>query len=245
MIPKVKNLPYLTRAQMIEVDHLMQNKFGINLIQMMEHAGRHLAYLTRVLLLNDDPRSKSVVVLVGHGRNGGGALVAARRLHNWGAFVQVILMKTRKDFKGIPKHQLEILENLNIPIDTEVNSDIKSLKIDVIIDGILGYNIKDHPKRNAKRLIQFANCSKAKVISLDIPSGMDPDQGIIYTPYVKPDITLTLALPKKAFERSEVIREIGDLYLADICVPDELYEKVLGRKKVSSIFAPGEILKLI
>ncbi|MEJ2554871.1 MAG: NAD(P)H-hydrate epimerase [Anaerolineae bacterium] len=59
--------------------------FCIELIQMMENAGRVLAHLARERFLDGAPRGRGVVVLAGSGGNGGGALVCARRLHNCGA----------------------------------------------------------------------------------------------------------------------------------------------------------------
>ena len=73
-------LPYLTVRQMIEVDKAMVEDFRINLVRMMENAGRGLAHLTRARFLGGDPRGKKVVVLAGTGGNGGGALVCAREL---------------------------------------------------------------------------------------------------------------------------------------------------------------------
>ena len=74
-----KTIPTLTRDQMVEVDRSMIEDFGIELLQMMENAGRHLAHLTRDRFLGGDARDKAVTVLAGTGGNGGGALVAARR----------------------------------------------------------------------------------------------------------------------------------------------------------------------
>ena len=84
-------IPVITTGQMIEVDRAMMEDYGIDLIQMMENAGRSLAYLARHRFLAGDPRSKQVVVLAGPGGTGGGALECARRLHNYGAQVQVVL----------------------------------------------------------------------------------------------------------------------------------------------------------
>ena len=67
------SLPWLTTAQMIEVDRIMIDDLGIGLAQMMESAGRDLAQLTRVRFLGGDPRGRRVVVLAGPGGNGGGA----------------------------------------------------------------------------------------------------------------------------------------------------------------------------
>src|SRR5258708_26935633 len=78
-------IPYVTTEQMIEVDRAMMEDVHIELIQMMENAGRHLAHLARMRFFDGNPRGKHVVVLAGTGGNGGGALVCARRLYNWGA----------------------------------------------------------------------------------------------------------------------------------------------------------------
>lgn len=86
------NIPFITTAQMIEVDRAMIEDYGVTLIQMMENAGRELATLARWRFLATDdgdhprePRGKRVIVLAGTGSNGGGGLVCARRLHGWGA----------------------------------------------------------------------------------------------------------------------------------------------------------------
>ncbi|MEO0603194.1 MAG: NAD(P)H-hydrate epimerase, partial [Myxococcota bacterium] len=84
-------LPWLTTDQMREVDRLMIEVFHIELVQMMENAGRGLARVARQRFLDGDPTGRRVVVLAGPGGNGGGALVAARRLHGWGAHVEIAL----------------------------------------------------------------------------------------------------------------------------------------------------------
>ena len=73
--------------QMIEVDRLMIEEYHIELIQMMENAGRCLAIVARDVFLDNDPENKSICILAGTGGNGGGALVCARRLSNWGCLL--------------------------------------------------------------------------------------------------------------------------------------------------------------
>jgi NAD(P)H-hydrate epimerase len=76
------DMPYLTTEQMREIDRLMIEGYHIELIQMMENAGRNLVHLARKRFLGGDPRDKNVVVIAGRGGNGGGGLVTARHLHN-------------------------------------------------------------------------------------------------------------------------------------------------------------------
>ena len=115
-IPNVaaSDLDFLTTDQMIEVDRLMTDVLEIKLIQMMENAGRNLARLCVQRFL-PDPVSKKVVVLAGTGGNGGGAMVAARRLTQWGAEVQVLTTKPDEDFSGVPAHQLGSCAGLGAP----------------------------------------------------------------------------------------------------------------------------------
>ena len=84
------DVPAVTREQMREVDRLMIEEFGIQLLQMMENAGLNLAELAR-LHFDGKPAGRRVVVLAGQGNNGGGGLTAARRLSAWGANVDVVL----------------------------------------------------------------------------------------------------------------------------------------------------------
>ena len=95
-------IPMLTTEQMREVDRLMVGEYKILLIQMMENAGRNLAHLARRRFLNGNPIGRSILVLVGTGGNGGGGLVCARRLHNWGAQVHVLSTAEPDRFAEIP-----------------------------------------------------------------------------------------------------------------------------------------------
>ncbi len=109
-------IPDLSTEQMIEVDRAMIEDLKIELIQMMENAGRNLAHLARKRFLEGDPRGKHVVVLAGRGGNGGGAMVCARRLSNWGASVEVRLTGESGSFSGVPARQLRILTRMQLPI---------------------------------------------------------------------------------------------------------------------------------
>ena len=107
--------PALTTEQMREVDRLMVEEYGIELIQMMENAGRNLALLA-ARMLDGDIVDRPVVVLAGRGNNGGGGLVAARHLLNWGAWVQVLCAYPPEQYAGVPAHQLSILQAMGAPL---------------------------------------------------------------------------------------------------------------------------------
>lgn len=215
-------VPTLTTAQMVEVDRLMIENYQIELIQMMENAGRNLARLA-VKMLDDDIVDRPIVVLAGRGNNGGGGLVAARHLLNWGAWVQVITAYTPDDYAGMPRHQLSILQAMDAPL-AWADEGWELPPTDLIIDAVIGYGLSGDPRGKARDLIQLANSSMAPILSLDAPSGIDTATGHVFEPHIRADATMTLALPKTGFLETASLEASGDLYLADISVPPTLYE---------------------
>ncbi len=238
-ISNIRSIPHLTTAQMVEVDRAMIEDFRIELVQMMENAGRNLAHLARMRFLDSDPRGKSVLVLAGSGGNGGGALVCARRLHNWGAKVAVAITKSPAEFRGVPAHQLDILQQMGVSVTTGAPFPAENLAL--IVDGIIGYSLRGAPRGTAAETIHVANAAPAPVLSLDVPSGIATD-GAVQSPAIRAAATMTLALPKIAFRRAEVLALSGELFLADISVPPELYA-AMGIS-VGNIFAESEIVRL-
>jgi NAD(P)H-hydrate epimerase len=237
------DIPYLTTEQMIEVDRAMMEDYTIDLIQMMENAGRNLAHLARGRFFDGDPRGKQVVILAGTGGNGGGALVCARRLHNYGALVQVFTTKPDADFTPIPAHQLNILRRMQVPVGSAESIQDTGTP-DLIIDGVIGYSLKGAPRGTAGDLIRWANAQPAPVLSLDAPSGVDTTSGTVFEPAISAAATMTLALPKEGLRVPGVAAQVGELFLADISVPPELYSEPALNLTVGPIFAQGDIISI-
>ena len=99
-----KTIPAISTEEMRKVDDLMINKYGIELIQMMENAGANLAELAIDLMKNnsDNRNPKNIIVACGLGNNGGGGMVAARHLSNHGFNVTVVLTGSEAKLKSIP-----------------------------------------------------------------------------------------------------------------------------------------------
>ncbi len=122
MTPTVDHIPVIAASdmptvscdQMREVDRVMIHELGITLVQMMENAGLQLAELVRRHIAAPLEGGR-VVVLAGHGNNGGGGLTAARRLSAWGTDVIVVLADAPERFRDVPAVQLGILRRMNVP----------------------------------------------------------------------------------------------------------------------------------
>ncbi|MFW6068762.1 MAG: NAD(P)H-hydrate epimerase [Chloroflexota bacterium] len=228
---------------MREVDRAMIDDYGIELVQMMENAGRAVAHLARVRFLHGDPGSKRVLVLAGSGGNGGGALVSARHLHNAGAAVQVITTREPDAFTDVPRRQLDILHRMGLPIyESAETNDVGAAEL--IIDGLIGYSLRGAPRGVAADLIHWANDQAAPILALDTPSGLDTTTGTIHVPTIQATATLTLALPKEGLRAPGAESHSGELYLADISVPPGLYARPPLNLNVAPLFAKSDIVRL-
>jgi NAD(P)H-hydrate epimerase len=242
MFPRVETVPFLTTEQMIAVDRAMVEDLHIDLIQMMENAGRNLAHLARVRFLDGRPIGKQVVVLTGSGGNGGGAMVCARRLHAWGAQVHVFLATASEALAPATARQRDILERMGVPVE-RANTVRGIRNVTLIVDGVIGYRLSGAPRGAAAEAIGWANAQVVPVLALDVPSGIDATTGAVHAPAIRATAAMTLALPKAGLRAPAAAEHVGELYLADIGVPPGLYTQLLA-VPVGPLFALDEIVRL-
>jgi NAD(P)H-hydrate epimerase len=230
-------------ADMVEIDRLMIEEYGITLLQMMENAGRGLATTGR-RMLGGSTAERRVLVLVGKGNNGGGGLVAARHLANAGAHVTVALAAEPGELGEVPGRQLRTLQRMGIDGSDGPTSlaELSALlaNMDLVFDALVGYSLRGAPREPVASFIRAANAASALRLSLDIPSGLDGDSGIPQEPCFRANTTLTLAWPKVGLLSENTRPYVGDLYLADIGVPDPVY-RALGVDR-GQVFARGPIV---
>ncbi len=228
---------------MREVDRAMIEDYKISLLQMMENAGRCLADLARSRFLGGDPRGQRVLVLAGSGGNGGGGLVCARRLHNWGAGVRVLITADSQRLGDVPQRQLSILERMGLETDVAGN-ETELPESDLVVDALIGYSLRGAPSGVSASLIRRANSQTAPVLSLDVPSGVDTTTGTVYDPSVRATATMTLALPKEGLRTPEARGAVGELYLADISVPPSLYAGPNLGLDVGPLFHAADVIRI-
>lgn len=226
---------YLTAEEMAELDRSAIEDFGVDDLILMENAGLAVANVARRLLCGE-AAGKKITVLVGKGNNGGDGLVAARHLQNWGARVSLVLAGDRADLRDLPAKQLKIAERVGAR-PTGPGSGLGGAQL--LIDALLGYNLKGDPKEPLAGIIRRANASKTRILAVDIPSGLDATTGLVGDPCIIADTTVTLGLPKVGFLNPRAKRCVGRLYLADISFPALLYAKY-GQK--DSLFSRDSLV---
>lgn len=233
------SVPYVTAAQMSEVDRRASGRYGIRLIQMMELAGRNLAEQTREMQ-GGSVVGREIVVLCGVGNNGGGGMVSARLLHGWGARVRVVLVGTEHKLKPVPKRQWNILKRLGLTVGARAH--LAQVPLDFLIDAIFGYGFHGRPRPVAARWIGWTNAQDGPILALDVPSGLDATTGKPGRLCIRATATLSLALPKTGLRVPQAVPYVGKVYLADIGIPVEVYRDM--GMEVSSPFERGPIVRL-
>lgn len=212
---------YLTAEEMAKADRVAIEDFGIDVLSLMENAGLATANLARKML-GGDVAERSICCLVGKGNNGGDGLVAARHLHDWGARVTVALGGERDEIRDVPARQLRTIERMEIPVG---NPQKGFGRAELLVDALLGYGARGNPREPVAGLIRQANASGVRILAVDIPSGLDATTGEPNDPCIAARATVTFGLLKTGFLNPKAKGIVGELYLADISMPKEVYTK--------------------
>jgi NAD(P)H-hydrate epimerase len=220
---KKYGLPGITKEQMQEVDRLMMEDYQVPVELMMEHAGWNLARLAVQLASS---RSDIFQVIAGSGNNGGGGLVAARRLSSWGLKTEVFFPQGKDALRDVPIKQLARLKEIGISLFDGIPLASSNLKRkQLVLDCYIGYGFKYRPNEVSDHVFSYLRDQK-EVISLDTPSGLDVTSGADIGG-IKPRATMTVAFVKQGLLKTQS-DSLGELYIVDIGVPSDVYEYKLG-----------------
>jgi len=215
---------YVTTKEMAKLDKLAV-KNGLEIRQMMELAGWHMLSLVRQLRTSNKAK---ITIVCGKGNKGGDGLSAARHLVNFGYKVSVILMA--KNISKDSNHQLKMLKKMKVPITVYPSSKSLAkkeiLNSKIIIDALIGYNLKGAPQGIFAETVKLINQAKGNVFAFDLPTGLEPNTGQCYEPCVQTDITLCLSTPKKCFKYKDAQKISGKILIADIGMPKFLYDQI-------------------
>ncbi len=233
----------ISADEMRQIDRWMTEEVGIDLLQMMENAGRALARLARGRFLERDCVGKAVAVLAGPGGNGGGAMAAARNLANWGAEVEVFLTREETALTAAALRQLRSLLRIGASVRSTADLDTAP-PVRLVIEGLIGYSLRGPVRGQALEAITWANSQSAPVLSLDVPSGIDSTSGEVRGSAVRAAATLTLAFPKHGLLVAEARPYVGEIHLADIGVPPALFARLDPARDATGLFATGDIVRL-
>ena len=221
----------ISSEQMYRIEDSGDAIFGMRKLLMMENAGHGLAdfILTEK---GPDLRGKKIISFCGTGNNGGDAMVASRHLSGYyGVDVMIVLLgdtnnirteETKVNWSIVGKMKsIKILTGVNVL--ELARSELTNSNI--IIDGIFGTGIKGKIREPYSSAIDLINNSDAYVVAVDIPSGLDPNDGTFHEKCVKADATVTFHRIKKGLTGNEGCT--GKIHLEKIGIPIEAEQGVL------------------
>ncbi len=227
-------------AKMKQIDRLAQEEYKIPGAVLMERAA--LA-LRQVMQERFGLTGKKVYIFCGKGNNGGDGLALARLLTETTAEVTVILAFERHQFTGLAGENLSAATKFGLRIIDWQELNLKELQqADLIIDALLGTGAVGAPGGPVASIISMINASGKPVIAVDIPSGVNVDNGRISETVVKASLTVTFGLPKPGLLVYPGAEVCGELVIDSIGFPRMLLDSPDLKINSLSVQEVGELL---
>jgi len=213
----------MTRCLARAVDSWAIEHVGIPGVVLMENAGSGCADIIKDRL--GGAEGKKICFFCGGGNNGGDGYVIARHLHNVGCSVKIVICGDRKKITGDALVNLRVIENLCLEV---VEFDVAGESVeqiaagcDMVVDALLGTGLSGKLRGNYVELIESINRLGAEVVAVDVPSGLDCDEGVPLGAAIKAAATVTFMSVKKGFTEKTAKEFVGDVYVISIGVEPE------------------------
>ncbi len=222
----------VTAKEMQALDKKAIEEYGVPSLRLMENAG--LRVFEEIKRFCGRIKGKAVTIVAGKGNNGGDGLVVARYLKKAGAAVTVYLLEDEGEISRDAKASLAAYKKIRGKFYPKSAFDLKGLQArlaesDLVVDAIFGTGLNSTVKGLAKEAISAINVSGKPVVSIDIPSGINADTGVVMGTAVMAGLTFTLGLPKLGFFLYPGADYVGLLRIVDIGIPKVLVDQLQVR----------------
>ncbi len=218
-----------SREQIREIDLLTQKVYEVSSEILMESAGCSAAREIDQAFYPELKRGK-IAIVCGPGNNGGDGLVLARHLHSLGhRDLDIFYLAPEEKRSELFKKQLRRAELHGIRwIDLEKSPEkleqVRSSKF--IVDALFGVGLDREIQGPFLKVIDALNSCKVPIVSLDSPSGLDCNRGVVLGGAVHASMTITFGLAKPGFFVSDGPRHVGRLRVMPIGFPFEVLRGV-------------------
>lgn len=215
---------------------------NISSIELMERAA---VVCTEWILKHFSGQSFSI--FCGKGNNGGDGLAIARLLSIAKLHVSVYILEFGKPGNEDFQENLHLLHECGVPIHyVQDETHFPSLQDTVIIDALFGSGLNKPLEGLSAALVKHLNSCKAKIVSIDLPSGLFIDRSSIKNVVIQATNTLTFQLPKVAMLLAENANYVGELTVLDIGLSSPFMEEektvyaLLDEKDIRGIYRPRD-----
>jgi len=239
MIPVMRRLPnalYLG-TEVRELDRIAIEEFNIPGATLMTNAGMAAFAMMR----EHWPRARKLVVVVGTGNNGGDGFVLARLAHEASYNVKVIQVGDPAKIKG---DALTMAEQWVAAggVTEAFSSGLDLGGAEVVVDALLGIGLNDEVKGDWAEAICAINDSHAKILALDVPSGLDADCGLKLGYAVNAHMTMSFIGLKRGLFTGAGPRHAGHIEYADLRIPPQVLMRVQPSCSRMSLSALAHLL---
>lgn len=232
--------PVLSTEETRRLEDLIE-KDGTSKAELMELAGEFAASVV------EKRNPKRVVVLVGFGNNGGDGWVAADVLRQKGIAVDVVSPVEPDEIPAaLARHVARRTAARDVDVHVGPSKDELAELVegaDIVLDAILGTGFHGELRPPFSIWIPTLNDLEAYVVSVDVPSGLDSDTGVVAGACVRADETATMLATKMGLYSAD-----GPEYAGDV-VCGELYEKLAEVidevDNAAEIVVPGDLYDCI
>lgn len=207
-------------SQIKKIDAFAIESLGIPAVELMGRSGRAVAEAVRALA----PRGGSVVILAGKGNNGGDGYAAACEL-NSEYRVKLIDVFSAGQRTEEGRYYLDKFALIGGCICTP--GEIESIAADVIVDAIFGTGFLGEPPESLSILADLVEASNAKKIAVDVPLGVNADNGSVSEIHIRADITIALSYLKPGLLSYPAKEYCGNVILDTIGMPRDEIEKYI------------------
>lgn len=217
-----------------EIDARAVAEWKIPTLLLMENAGRGLAeiFLANAARLNDGVSPRRVMICCGKGNNGGDGFVLFRRLELFGVDCRIVAVGTPEGYRGDALTNLEIVRAATSQSPDKIfffdgssqafeRLEVELAQADWAVDALLGTGASGALRSPFDGIVAALNRSGKPVYAVDMPSGLNADDGTVEGDAVCARLTTTLAVAKPGLLIESAKRYVGELYVADIGVPVE------------------------
>lgn len=225
----------VTAKEMKALDVQAQNDYAMPGILLMDNAAQAVAEAVHEALTALE--GERVVIFCGGGNNGGDGLGAARWLQSYGVSVRAFVVGAALDaVQGDAALELAMFTKAGGRVealsteDDWVLAELAASKADVLVDALLGTGFHGELEGDVLRACELLNKSEKYILAVDIPTGVNADNGAVCEQAVRADHTVTMALVKTGLLLYPGREYCGDIELADISMPVKLVENYQSDK---------------
>jgi hydroxyethylthiazole kinase-like uncharacterized protein yjeF len=202
----------LTAEQVATLDGAAAGR-GVSVVQLMEIAGWQVA---RWLLGMFGTETQPLLVVAGHGNNGGDGMVAARHLRTWGLPVRLVVVASPERLGEVVAAQLNAARGAGVEVGFAADGEVE-IGPGIVVDALLGTGARGDPRGPPARAIERLPADRT--VAIDIPSGLDATTGVVGAPAVLALATCTLTAMKAGLWAASARRHTGPITVADIGMP--------------------------